>query len=527
MDTAFPYPSRRMPVLARNVVATSQPLAAQAGLAILRDGGNAVDAALATAIALTVVEPTSNGIGSDAFALIWDGSSLRGFNGSGRAPAAWTPDRFRRLESMPTMGWESVTVPGAVDAWVRLSERFGKLPFERLFRDAIRYAEDGFLVSPITAAAWAKGVERLKGRCDFRHAFALDDHRGPDPGELFRHPEQADTLRAIAETKGQAFYRGDLAHKMLLHSDSEGGAMTADDLASHAGEWVEPLSCSFDAADLHELPPNGQGIVALVALGVLRNTDLRVHAADSPEAIHLQVEAIKLAFEVGFREVADPSAMAVTPQSLLDEEALRSLAATIEPGRAIPRALKPRVDYGTVYLCAGDASGMMVSFIQSNYMGFGSGVVVPRTGISLQNRGAGFVLTPGHPNQVGGGKRPYQTIIPAFATRDGKPHLAFGVMGGHMQPQGHLQVFLRRQLWGQNPQAALDAPRWQVDETGKVLHLEAGFDAACAARLAEWGHAIAPGGAPGLFGGGQVIERLPIGYAAGSDPRKDGCALGF
>ncbi|MCW5942453.1 MAG: gamma-glutamyltransferase family protein [Fimbriimonadaceae bacterium] len=515
-----------MPVCARNVVAASQPLAAQAGLDLMRQGGNAVDAALATAICLTVVEPTSNGIGSDAFALVWDGTRLHGFNGSGRSPQAWHPGRFAGRATMPTDGWDAVTVPGAVDAWVRVHARFGAMPFARLFESAIRYAEEGYVVSPITARAWGLSRTRLGARADWTAGFTDAGHT-PEPGELWRFPDQAETLRTIAATQGEAFYRGNLAERIVAHSRSEGGVLELQDLAAHEGEWVEPIGLDYAGHRLHEIPPNGQGIAALMALGILEHTPIVEAQADSVGWTHWQVEAMKLALQDAFASVADPSAMRRSVSELLDPERLAARARLIRPDRATPVALRVPPGHGTVYLAAADREGRMVSFIQSNYMGFGSGVVVPGTGISLQNRGAGFVLTPGHPNQVGGGKRPFHTIIPAFATRGSEAAMSFGVMGGHMQAQGHVQMMLRVFGAGQNPQAASDAPRWYVSEDGGILHLERGFDPSVADALRAMGHPVRREEAPGHFGGAQLILRTPTGYIAGSDHRKDGQAVGF
>lgn len=521
----FPYPSRRMPVVARNVVATSQPLAAQAGLRMLLKGGNAVDAALAAAIALTVVEPTSNGIGSDAFAVLWDGSGLHGLNSSGRAPRALTPERFEGLRSMPALGWDTVTVPGAVAAWAALSGRFGALPFAELCAPAIDYAARGFPVSPITAARWQDAHARYPDFAEINRAF-YPHGRAPRPGEVFRCPGQAETLAAIAETRGEAFYRGPLARAIAECAAAEGGLMTEEDLAAHRADWVELLSVEYNGVHLHEIPPNGQGIAALIALGILRHLELRRFAADSAESLHLQIEAMKCAFAEVFRTVADIDCMTLPPARLLEDGRLSAAAAAIRMDRAGDPAHRLPPGGGTVYLTAADASGMMVSFIQSNYMGFGSGVVVPGTGIALQNRGLGFTLESGHPNQVGGGKRPFHTIIPGFVTRQGQPLMSFGVMGAHMQPQGHVQMVVRVFDYGQNPQAACDAPRWHVSPDGSV-QLEPGFPAETVAGLTRRGHRVSIGAPTALFGGGQLIHRLEDGYAAASDWRKDGQAVGF
>jgi len=521
----FPYPSRRMPVLARNVVVTSQPLAAQAGLRMLLAGGNAVDAALAAAIALTVVEPTSNGIGSDAFAIVWDGKALHGMNSSGRSPRAWSPQRFAGLNAMPTLGWDTVTVPGAVAAWAALSARWGKLPFADLFQPAVAYARRGFAVSPVTARRWQSAHSFFQQFAEINRTF-FPSGRAPQAGEVFRCPLQADTLTAIAESHGETFYRGPIAQKIAACAAAEGGALTLDDLSSHTADWVEPLAVDYRGVTLHEIPPNGQGVAALIALGILRNFDVRRYPVDAVDSLHLQIEAMKIAFAEVFRRVADIDHMPEPPAEMLREERLASLASAIRMDRAAKAASKAQAGGGTVYLTAADESGMMVSFIQSNYLGFGSGIVVPGTGIALQNRGLGFVLEEGHPNRVGGGKRPFQTIIPGFVTQNGRPLMSFGVMGGHMQPQGHAQMMVRIFDHGQNPQAACDAPRWHVAPDGSV-ELEPGFSPAVAEGLREKGHPVGTDAPTSLFGGGQLIYRLTDGYAAASDMRKDGQAVGF
>jgi gamma-glutamyltranspeptidase / glutathione hydrolase len=521
----FPYPSQRMPVLARNVVATSQPLAAQAGLRMLLKGGNAVDAALAAAIALTVVEPTSNGIGSDAFAILWDGRALHGLNSSGRAPRALSPERFDGFRAMPALGWDAVTVPGAVAAWAALARRFGALPFADLFAPAIGYATRGFPVSPITAARWQDAHARYPAFAEINRAF-YPNGRAPRAGEIFHCPGQAETLAAIADTHGETFYRGPLARAIADCAAAEGGLMTADDLAAHQADWVEPIAIAYNGVHLHEIPPNGQGIAALIALGILRHLELRRFAVDSAESLHLQIEAMKLAFGEVFRHVADIDHMPVPPADMLAADRLTAAAADIRMDRARAEGSRMPAGGGTVYLTAADESGMMVSFIQSNYLGFGSGVVVPGTGIALQNRGLGFTLAAGHPNRVGGGKRPFHTIIPGFVTRQGEPLMSFGVMGAHMQPQGHVQMMVRLFDHGQNPQAACDAPRWHVAPDGSV-QLEPGFPPDTVAGLVQRGHRVSTAATTSLFGGGQLIHRLEDGYAAASDWRKDGQAVGF
>ena len=526
LSAASPYASRRSPVLARNMVATSQPLAAQAGISMLGRGGNAVDAALATAITLTLVEPTGNGLGSDAFAIVWDGKELHGLNASGRSPAAWNPERFP--DGMSERGWESVTVPGAVSAWVDLSQRFGKLPFETLFEPAIRYARNGFHVSPVIAALWARGADLLGRQPGFAEAF-MPGGRAPQAGELFRNPALAASLEQIARTRGEAFYRGELAEKIAAFAREHGAALTVDDMAAHENDWCGTVHASYGDVALHEIPPNGQGIAACMALGMLEHCDLAGHAPDSVAALHLQIEAMKLAMRDAEAYVADLSAMQdVRVQDLLDPAYLKARAALIDPARATDFGAGAPRHGGTVYLTAADESGMMVSFIQSNYAGFGSGVVVPGTGISLQNRGYGFVTTEGHPNRVGPRKRPFHTIIPGFLMKNGAPQMSFGVMGGPMQAQGHVQMTLRTQLWGQDPQAAADAPRWRATR-GLGVAIESSAGADVLAGLADLGHAVTseePESSFG-FGGAQLIQRIEGGYIGGSDPRKDGCVIGF
>lgn len=533
-STDFPYASRRMPILARRgVVATSEPLAAQAGLQMLQRGGTAVDAALATAIALTVVEPTSNGIGSDAFALIWDGKSLHGLNASGRAPATHTFELFARqgLREIPAHGWLPVTVPGAPGAWRDLHQRFGKLPFEAVFEPAIYYAEHGYPVAPITGAGWggaARSYAANNTTAEFRGWFETFAPGGeaPRPGELWASPDHARTLRLIAESRSEAFYTGELARKIARFAAETGGYLTASDLAAHTSTWVEPIGTSYRGVQVWEIPPNGQGITALISLNILEGLDLARHPRESVESYHLQIEAMKLAFGDSQRYVADMDHARVPVAGLLDKGYAAMRRALIGEQALTPSAGSPP-DGGTVYLCAADGDGMMVSYIQSNYQGFGSGIVVPGTGIALQNRGRGFSLDPRHPNVVAPGKRPFHTIIPAFMTRDGEAIGPFGVMGGHMQPQGHAQMVVNQVDYGMNPQASLDAPRWQWD-FGKQVSLEQAVPESVVHGLASRGHAVRLQHAITNFGKGQIIRRLANGaYVAGSEPRSDGCAVGY
>ncbi|MBQ0945995.1 gamma-glutamyltransferase family protein [Ideonella sp. 4Y16] len=522
------------------MVATSHPLAAQAGLRMLAEGGSAADAVVAAAAVMTLVEPCSNGLGSDAFGIVWDGQRLQGLNASGRAPAAWTPAYFRQRHgeavAPPARGWDAVTVPGMVAGWMALHQRLGRLPLERLLAPAIEIAERGYAVPVVVQQKWAAAaqVESLVRQPGFAELF-LPRGRAPDVGERFAMPGAARTLRAIARSGGEAFYRGEVAAALAAASAAQGGSMRTADLAGMAAQWVEPIAVDALGHRLHEIPPNGQGITALIALGILRRFDLAAMDPDGPEAAHLQIEAIKLAFADVYRFVAEPSAMTVGVQDLLDEDYLAARARLIDPRRAqVFQAGTPGDVHrrgGTIYLCAADEQGMMVSWIQSNYMGFGSGVCLPDWGISLQNRGHGFSLVDGHPNQVAPGHRPFHTIIPGFLTdADGAPRMAFGVMGANMQPQGHVQTLVRMLAHRQQPQAACDAPRWRFNQ-GLSINTEAHWPAATVAGLAERGHQVEPiSDSYQDFGAGQFIWRLgdPAveGYVAASDPRRDGAAVG-
>lgn len=526
---SFPYVSQRMPLLAANVVSTSQPLASAAGLSMYLRGGNAVDAALATAITLTVVEPCMNGIGGDAFALIWAHGKLHGLNASGRAPKRMTAGHFKGRDSMPSRGWDSVTVPGAVSAWRAVSEKFGKLPFADLFEPAIRYATDGYLVSPTVHRQWQSQVAELSPQPGFREAFAQQG-RAPLPGEKFICPGQARTLTRIAESKGDDFYQGELAAAIAAHARNTGGLIEEADLAAQKADWVEPISMNYRDVTLHEIGPNGQGIGALIALGILDNFNIDPKDADGPLTQHLRIEAVKLAIADMSEYVGDPDTMRnVTAHHLLDKSYLHKRATSIDLDRAgTARAGSPMNGSSTVYLTAADASGMMVSFIQSNFKGFGSGVVVPNTGIALQNRASGFNLKQGHPNEVAPGKRPFHTIIPGFLTKDGAPLMSFGVMGGSMQAQGHMQIVSRLADHGQNPQAASDAPRFRVQDDNATVSLEWNVPKETIEGLQQRGHKVVV--APRFdteFGCGQFAMKVDGGYVAASDHRKDGYPVGI
>ncbi|MFX1679417.1 gamma-glutamyltransferase family protein [Mitsuaria sp. CC2] len=535
-DWTTGYASRRSPVFARNVVSTSHPQAAQAGLRILGQGGNAVDAAIATAACMTLLEPCSNGLGSDAFAIVWDGKTLQGLNASGLSPQAWTPEYFDRKygagSSLPLRGWDAVTVPGAVGGWVALSKRYGKLPFADLMAPAIEIAERGYAVPVVVQGKWrlASKVEDLVSQPGFAEAF-LPKGRAPEVGEVFRFAAAARTLRLIAETNGEAFYRGEIAEATAAFARETGGAITAADFAAYAPEWVDTISMDYAGHTLHEIPPNGQGIAALIALGILKQFDIASLPVDSAESHHLQIEAMKLAFADTYRYVSDARTMKVQAAELLDPGYLAGRAKLIDRRKAQDFQAGNPVKGGTIYLTAADENGMMVSFIQSNYHGFGSGVVVPGYGLSLQNRGHGFTREAGHANVVAPGKRPFHTIIPAFLMKDGQPQMSYGVMGANMQPQGHLQTLVRMVDHRQHPQAACDAPRWRYN-VGLSINVESTMNPEAVAGLRALGHQIAEiNDSYQDFGAGQFIWRLgdPAveGYVAASDPRRDGAAAGW
>ena len=525
----YPYPSRRSALLcSEGIVATSQPLAAQAGLRMLLEGGNAVDAALACAVALTVVEPVSNGIGSDAFALVWDGEKLHGLNGSGRAASGLDVEALRATHvTFPEWGWPGVTVPGAPDAWRVLHARFAKLDLEHIMAPAIAYAERGFPVSPVVSRAWAEAAHQypaipLPELAGWEKVFAPGG-AAPAAGETWSSPGHAAGLRMLVERGPRDFYEGEIAGRILSFCESTGGLFRPDDFACHHSEWVTPISVSYRDHEVWEIPPNGQGIAALQALGMLEG----LPAPDTlEERWHLQMEAMKLAFADAYRFVADPAVVQVPQSGLLDADYLSARRALIgEEARAAEAGSPSRG--GTVYLCAVDRDGLMVSYIQSNFMGFGSGVVLPEFGISFQNRGACFVLEPGHLNVAAPGKRPRHTIIPGFLTRGGRALGPFGVMGGEMQPQGHVQVLGAMLDQDLNPQAALDMPRWRV-LGGLDAVAEAQAPREVLERLRARGHRIETDSEPAGFGRGQIILRGASGvYVAGSEPRADGCAVGY
>jgi gamma-glutamyltranspeptidase/glutathione hydrolase len=530
----YQFPSRRSNVIARlGMVATSQPLAAQAGLSVLAEGGNAVDAAIATAATLCVVEPCSTGIGGDAFALIWSAADrqLYGLNASGPAPrsmsAEWLRDQGH--ESMPQLGGLSVTVPGALRGWEMALSRFGTWSLDRLLSQAIDYAQQGFPVSQRIARSW-RASEAKMSRQEASRRVWLPAGRAPEPGQLFRNPAFAATLRTLAANGADVFYQGDIAGQIVEAVRADGGALDEADLAAYQAEWVTPLSIPYhQGTTFHEIPPNGQGLTALLALSLARGFDLRASGYGTAETYHVLMESIKLAFADAAAYIGDPRHAAVPVQALLADAYTSRRRALIERDAALlPVPGRPSQAGDTVYLTVGDAAGNMVSWIQSLYMGFGSGLTAGTTGIQLHNRGANFTLEPGHPNEASPGKRPYNTIIPGFITRDGHAWCSFGVMGGFMQPQGHLQVGVNLVDFEMDPQSALDAPRfrWLRDRT---FAAEFADNPALTAALAQRGHEILAGYGPGTFGGGQALVRDPgTGvYIAGSEPRNDGAAAGF
>lgn len=510
----YPYASKRFVTYAKNgMVCTSQNLAAQAGLSILQKGGNAIDAAIATAACLTVVEPTSNGIGGDNFALVWTGGKLHGMNSSGYAPQLISVEalRERGITEMPSEGFLSVTVPGAPSGWAALAKKFGRLPLTETLAPAIRYAEEGFPVSPIVAKYWQYEIAYYRGKDwgevlqPFFDTFTNAQGKAPVAGEYWRCPDQAKTLRLIAETEGEAFYRGELAEKIDAFSRKHDAFIRKEDLAGFHTDWVDPISVNYRGYDVWEIPPNGQGLVTLMALNILNG--MEVAPRGSIEAYHQQIESLKLAFSDGKAYISDPRTMRAKVEDLLSPEFAAQRRACIGQEAMVP-APGTLPSGGTVYLNAADGEGNMISMIQSNYRKFGSGIVIPGTGISLQNRGAGFVLEENHPNVLAPGKKPYHTIIPGFLTKDGEAVGPFGVMGGFMQPQGHLQVVMNTIDWHLNPQAALDAPRWMWTE-GKTVKVEPEFPNDIAEALARKGHNIVRSVDENGFGRGQIIWRDP------------------
>ena len=536
MKTAFDplaqrYPSQRYPIYARGgMVNCSCPQAAAAGLEALRAGGNAMDAAVAAAAALTVAEPTANGIGGDAFALIWSEKDRRlyGLNSSGPAPQLASIERVLadgRDENgqMPARGWTPVNVPGVPMAWAEINRRFGALPLSRDLAPAVRYAREGYPCPPTIAHAWRQAYERyrktLSGPCfdAWFSTFAPEGHT-PEAGEMTRLPDHADTLEAIGETWAEAFYTGNLARRIDACSQKYGGYLRYEDLAAYRAQWVEPIRVDYRGYTVCEIPPNGQGIAALAALNILK--EFYFPERDCPKTLHRQIEAMKMAFADVLGSVTDPAHMRVDWHALLDPGyGARRAAQMGETAKVWTESLPPKS--GTVYLCCADGAGNMVSYIQSNYHGFGSGIVVEGTGIALQNRGYDFSLDPRAANCLKPGKRSYHTIIPGFLMKDGAPVGPFGVMGGYMQPQGHVQVVTNYVDFSMDPQQALDAPRWQWMKDGTVT-VESRFDLELARALRRMGHDIRMDLNTPSFGRGQMIVRLDSGVlVGGTESRTD------
>jgi gamma-glutamyltranspeptidase/glutathione hydrolase len=539
----------------RAMAATSQPLATQVALEVMRAGGTAVDGAIAANAALGLMEPTGCGVGGDLFAIVWDPKSgrLHGYNGSGRAGSAMTIELVRRrgLEAIPAHGPLPVTVPGCVDGWFALHERFGRLPMKDVLAPAARYARDGFGVTPVIAEGWAINVENLKGFPGFVEQMTIGG-RAPRAGETWRNENLARLLERLGREGRGAFYHGEVPATIEKYLKEQGGVLTAGDFAAHRGEWVEPVSVSYRGYDVWEIPPSGQGIAALQTLKILEGYDLRSMGWGSADHLHAIVEAKKLAFADRARYCADPAFGEVPVARLLSPEYAAKRGGLIDMGRAALRvepgafgeaggaepAPEPKVGSDTVYLTVADSDGMMVSLIQSNYRGMGSGMTPPGLGFVLQDRGEQFALVPGHPNALMPGKRPMHTIIPAFITKDGRPWMSFGVMGGAMQPQGHVQIVVNLIDFGMTLQQAGDAPRLHHDGStepqgsvrpmtdGGVLNLEPGFPEGTVRELERRGHRIKP--APtAVFGGYQAIRRVESGWEGASESRKDGVAGGY
>jgi gamma-glutamyltranspeptidase / glutathione hydrolase len=517
-------------VAAHGVVATTQPLAATIGLEILKQGGNAIDAAIATAAAMTVCEPTANGIGGDAFVIIYSKGQLYGLNASGKAPASISIDSLlnKGLDSMPQFGVDAITVPGIPQAWADLQARFGSKSLSELLEPAARLAEDGYVVGDQLADMWNRATTRYQSIFTdsmFTPWFDLfaPEKQAPLAGSTWSSVEMAQTLRTIGQTNAEDFYTGALATSMARFVQAHGGYLSTSDLASHTNEWVTPISTHYKGVDVWELPPNGQGIVALQALGMLAN---EAHPYGDVESIHRQIEAIKLSFADGLQWVTDPAFMTLTPNDFLSPAYLKQRAGLIREHAQVFETGLPS-SAGTIYLCTADNDGNMVSYIQSNFYGFGSGIVIPGTGISMQNRGFSFSLNKSHPNALAPGKRTYHTIIPGFLTKQGRALGPFGIMGGYTQPQAHLQVVMHLVDHALDPQAALDAPRWQWMQD-LTIHVEPGFPVAWTEALRAKGHDVVVLSESLTFGRGQVILRLDDAtYVAGTERRAEGIAAGY
>ena len=542
--TGKPFATRSEVLAMHGMVATSHPLATQIGLDVLRQGGSATDAAIAANAALGLMEPVSNGIGGDLFAIVWDAKTkkLYGYNGSGRSPKSLTLKWFQDhgYKSIPALGPLPVSVPGAVDGWFALHQRFGKLPMKKVLAPTIAYAREGFPVTELIAYYWNLSVPRLAKFAGFSEQFTLHG-KAPAKGDIWKNPNLADTLDAIARGGRDAFYKNAIAHTIADYIKAQEGFLAYDDLASHSGEWVEPVSTNYRGVDVWELPPNGQGIATLQILNILEGYDFSTIPFGSVEHVHLFTEAKKLAFEDRAKFYADPAFAKAPVDWLISKDYATERRALISPDTAM-KAVEPgthALDGDTIYLTTADRWGNMVSLIQSNYRGMGSGMSPPGLGFILQDRGELFVLKEGHANTYAPGKRPFHTIIPAFITRDGAPWISFGLMGGDMQPQGHAQIVMNLIDFGMNLQEAGDAPRIQHEGStspeaqaeamsdGGWIDLESGFAPEVVRDLMRKGHSVRF--ADGPYGGYQAIARDPVTavYAGASESRKDGNAAGY
>ncbi|WP_368562887.1 gamma-glutamyltransferase [Pseudoxanthomonas sp. UTMC 1351] len=544
--TGRAFATRSEVIAPKAMAATSHPLATQIALDVMKQGGSAVDAAIAANAALGLMEPTGNGMGGDFFAIIWDPKTrkLHGYNGSGRSPKSLTLEYFQQkgITDIPPTGPLPVSVPGTVDGWFALHGRFGKLPMKQVLAPTIRYARDGHPVAETVAYYWNRSVPKLSQYPGFKEHFTIGG-RAPRTGEMWKNPSLANTLQKLADGGRDAFYKGDIARTIDAYFKANGGFLSYEDLAAHQGEWVEPVSTNYRGYDVWELPPNGQGIAALQMLNVLEGYDFTKISFGSPEHVHLFVEAKKLAFADRARWYADPAFQPAPVAKLISKPyaAQRRKLITMEkPLKEVQPGTPQELQEGdTIYLTTADANGMMVSLIQSNYRGMGSGMTPPGLGFILQDRGEMFVLKPGHPNSFEPGKRPFQTIIPAFITKDGKPFVSFGLMGGAMQPQGHVQIVMNLVDFGMNLQEAGDAPRIQhegsTEPTGQntamsdggVVQLESGYPYETVRTLMDIGHHVE--WALGPYGGYQAIRRDPETgvYYGASESRKDGQAAGY
>jgi gamma-glutamyltranspeptidase/glutathione hydrolase len=548
--TGHEFASRSEVIATQAMAATSQPLATQIALDVMKQGGNAIDAAIAANAALGLMEPTGNGIGGDLYAIVWSAKDkkLFGLNASGRSPKGLTLEQLQAevkklgRTDIPPLGMLPISVPGAVDGWFSLHDKFGQLPMKKVLAPAISYAENGFPVTELIAYYWQNSVPRLSTQPgDFKGTFTING-QGPKTGDIFKNPALANTYKQLASGGRDAFYKGAIAKKIDAFMQKEGGYLRYDDFASHSSTWVEPVSVNYRGYDVWELPPNGQGIAALQMLQILKNFDLKSMGFNSPESLHTLIEAKKLAFEDRAKFYADMDFAKVPVKELISEAYGKERAKLIGPKAA------QRVDAGnphlytgdTIYMTTADKDGNMVSLIQSNYRGMGSGVVVPGLGFGFQDRGQMFSLDPKHHNAYAPGKRPFNTIIPAFITKDNKPYMSFGVMGGAMQPQGHVQIVVNMIDYGMNLQEAGDAARWQhlgntepTDNTGMYLEnggyteVERGIPWQTVQQLLQKGHDIRYG--LGGYGGYQAIKKDPVSgvYYGASESRKDGQAAGY